>query len=66
MDSINHFYAYFDLVLGAVMMLIGFKVYRPFRKENEERVYKKYGNLYRFGGIGIFFWGLINLFNQYN
>ena len=62
MEGIDNFYGYFNLILGTIMTLIGFKVYRPFRKDKEEEIYKKFGNLYKFGGIALIVWGLIKIF----
>lgn len=62
MEGIENFYGYFNLVLGTIMTLIGFKVYRPFKKEKEEETYRKFGNLYKFGGIALIIWGLIKIF----
>lgn len=61
MEQLDHFYGYFNLLLGTIFILIGFKLYRPFSKEKEEEMYKKYINLYRFGGIGLLIWGLIKV-----
>ena len=35
---------------------------RPFKKEKEEEIYKKFGNLYKFGGFALIIWGLIKIF----
>ncbi|WP_262708657.1 hypothetical protein [Chryseotalea sanaruensis] len=44
------------------MTLIGFRVYRPFTKEKEEAMYKKFGNFFKYGGIALIVWGLIKIF----
>ena len=44
------------------MTLIGFKIYRPFRKEIEADTYKKYGDLFKYGGTATIAWGFILLF----
>ncbi|GCC50264.1 hypothetical protein SanaruYs_04790 [Chryseotalea sanaruensis] len=62
MESIDSFYGYFNLVLGSTMTLIGFRVYRPFTKEKEEAMYKKFGNFFKYGGIALIVWGLIKIF----
>jgi len=61
MDQIDNFFGYFNIVLGTVFTLIGFKVYRPFKKEKEEEIYRKYTNFFIFGGIGLVIWGLIKV-----
>jgi hypothetical protein len=61
MDQIDNFYGYFNLLLGTIFILIGFKIYKPFKKDREEEIYKKYINLYRFGGIGLVIWGLVKI-----
>lgn len=62
MESIDNFYGYFNLVLGITMTLIGFKVYKPFKKDNEEQTYRKFGNLFKYGGIAMTIWGLLRVF----
>lgn len=61
MEQLENFYGYFNILLGTVFILIGFKVYKPFSKDKEDEIYRKYINLYRFGGIGILIWGLIRV-----
>jgi hypothetical protein len=58
MEHIDKFYGYFNILLGTVFILLGFKIYKPFRKDNAEAMYKKYVNLFRFGGIALLIWGL--------
>lgn len=62
MEQIDNFYGYVSILLGIISILIGFKIYKPFAKDREEEIYKKYINLYRFGGIGLLIWGLIRVF----
>lgn len=62
MEQLDNFYGYFNVSLGTIFILIGFKIYKPFNKDKEEEIYKKYINLYRFGGIGLVIWGLIKIF----
>jgi len=62
MESLDNFYGYFNLVLGTIMTLIAFKIYRPFSKEEEDEKYRKFGNLFKYGGIAMIIWGLIKLF----
>lgn len=62
MESIDNFYGYFNLILGTIMTLIGFSVYRPFTKEKEETFHKKFGNFFKYGGIALIIWGLIKIF----
>jgi len=62
MEQLDNFYGYFNILLGTIFILIGFKIYKPFSKEKEEMMYKKYINLYRFGGIGLLIWGIIKVF----
>ena len=63
MEQLDNFYGYFNIVIGTMCILIGFKIYRPFKKEKEKEIYDKYLNLYRYGGIGILIWGLIRVFS---
>lgn len=62
MEQIDNLYGYVNILLGIIFILIGFKIYKPFAKDREEEIYKKYINLYRFGGIGLLIWGLIKVF----
>lgn len=50
---------YINIVIGTIFTLIGFKIYKPFKKEKEEMAYKKYGDLYKYGGIIMVIGGLI-------
>jgi heme A synthase len=52
----------FNILLGAVFVLIGLKIYKPFKKEKEEVIMKKFKGLYLWGGIGLIVWGSIKLF----
>lgn len=52
----------FNILLGAVFVLIGLKIYKPFKKEKEEAIMKKFKGLYLWGGIGLIVWGSIKLF----
>ncbi len=47
----------FFMILGSVFILIGFKIYRPFSKEKEEEMNKRFGLFYKLGGIGMLIWG---------
>jgi hypothetical protein len=62
MEQLDNFYGYFNILLGTIFILIGFKIYKPFSKDKEEEIYKKHINLYRFGGIGLLIWGLFKVF----
>jgi hypothetical protein len=61
MDQLNHFFGYFNLVLGITFILIGFKIYRPFKGEEGEQKFQKMKTFYRLGGMGLI-WGLIKIF----
>ncbi|MBS1508048.1 MAG: hypothetical protein JSS79_15515 [Bacteroidetes bacterium] len=60
MTSLNHIVGYFNLILGVIFILIGFKIYKPFSKEREE-MNKKNIDLYKIGGIGLVIWGLVKI-----
>ena len=63
MGTLEYFFGSFNIILGIVFILIGFKIYRPFKanKEREKEIYAKYINLYRIGGIGLVIWGLVKI-----
>jgi hypothetical protein len=61
MDQLEYFYGYFNLLLGTISILIGFKIYRPFKGEEGEKKFQKTKTLYRFGGIVLVIWGLIKV-----
>ena len=61
MEQLDGFYGYFNLALGTLFTLIGFKVYRPFNKDKEAETYKKFGAFYKLGGIGLIIWGLTKI-----
>lgn len=65
MAAINHFYLYFNLLLGLMFILIGFKIYKPFKKESEEEVYRKYGAIFKYGGIIMFVLCALRLISFY-
>jgi hypothetical protein len=56
------FFPFFNVFLGIVFLLIGFKIYRPFKKGKEESMIKKFKAFYILGGFGLITWGLIKLF----
>jgi hypothetical protein len=62
MEHLDYFYGYFNLVLGTIFILIGFKIYKPFKGEDGEKKFQKTKTFYRLGGIGLAIWGLIKIF----
>lgn len=64
MEQMDSFFGYFNLLLGIVFILIGFKIYKPFTGDKGAETYRKYKNLYRFGGIGLVIWGLVKIFRM--
>ncbi len=48
----------FNTILGLICLLIGFKVYKPFKGERRQALY----NFFIIGGFGLIIWGIINLF----
>ena len=57
------FFGLGNIVVGLMMTLIGFKVYNPFKGKNEpekeEQWYKKFGMLFKIGGIAVLIFGII-------
>lgn len=62
MEQLDHFYGYFSLILGTIFILIGFKVYKPFKGEGGEQKFQKMKTFYRLGGIALLIWGLVKIF----
>lgn len=58
------FFGISNIGFGLILALIGFKIYNPFKGKNlpekEQEWYKKFGTLFKLGGIGLFVWGMIN------
>jgi hypothetical protein len=54
-----YFFPIFNIFLGVVFLLIGFKIYRPFKKDKEEAMMKKFKAFYILGGFGLIAWGLV-------
>ncbi len=61
MEQLDNFYGYFNLVLGTVFILIGFKIYKPFKGDEGERKFQKMKTFYRLAGIGLVIWGLVKI-----
>jgi hypothetical protein len=59
--SLSILFGYFNILIGSIMILIGFKIYKPFKGEHSEETFGKVKNLYRFGGIALLFWGLFKI-----
>lgn len=51
----------FNIVIGIIGILIGFKIYKPFKKDKAEAYHKKYSLFFTIGGVGMLIWGIINL-----
>lgn len=49
----------FNIILGIIFILIGLKIYKPFKKELQDSIMKKFKPLFLFGGIGLLVWGII-------
>ncbi len=56
------FIGIFNTILGIVMILIGLKIYRPFKPEKEEVMMRKFKTFYLIGGLGLLAWGLFQFF----
>lgn len=51
----------FNILLGTMMTLIGFKLYKPFKDENLKNHYEKFSIFYKIGGIVILAYGIMTL-----
>lgn len=58
-EQLSHFYGYFNLALGTICVLIGFKIFKPFKGEEAEKRFEKNKIFYILGGIGLVAWGLV-------
>lgn len=56
----------FNIIAGTIGLLIGFGVYKPFKKDKAEMYEKKFGLFFKIGGIGMLLWGIINLLMMYS
>jgi hypothetical protein len=56
-----NFFPVFNVILGTICILIGFKIYRPFKKEKETEIMKKFRAFYILGGFGLIGWGTVKL-----
>ena len=58
----NHFIIpIFNIIAGLIGILIGFKIYKPFKKDKAEKYYNNFGLFFKIGGLCMFIWGIINL-----
>lgn len=62
MDQSDHFYGYFNLVPRTICILIGFKIYKPFKGEEGEKWFDRTKIFYRLGGGGLIIRGLVKIF----
>jgi len=58
----NFFFPIFNILLGVIFLLIGLKIYRPFKKEKEENIMKRFKTFYILGGAGLIVWGILTFF----
>lgn len=65
----GYLFAFGGLAFGLIMILIGFKVYNPFKGKNEpekeEEWYRKFGTFFKVAGVAIFLydlWKVVSLF----
>lgn len=61
MNWVKAFFPMFNVLMGAFMALVGFKIVKPFIKSNETEFYSKYGIFLKVVGLGIFFYGVVTL-----
>jgi hypothetical protein len=54
-------YSIFNILLGIIFILIGLEIYKPFKKDKEEEIMRKFKGLYLWGGMGLILWGLVKL-----
>ena len=63
------FFGINNIIFGIVMMLVGFKVYIPFKAggdtEKQELWYKKFGTLLKFLGFFMLIFGIIIMFKGF-
>jgi len=62
MEQLDSFYGYFNVLLGTIFILIGFKIYKPFKGDEGEKKFQKMKTFYRLAGIGLVIWGLVKIF----
>lgn len=59
------FFPVFNILIGIVGILIGLKVYKPFRKEKQEVYYKKFKYFYLIGGVILTVRGFIKVYSLF-
>jgi hypothetical protein len=57
-----------NIVIGSYMIIVGFKIYNPYKnkneKEKEEKFYSKFGLFFKIGGIALLLFGLIKTISK--
>jgi hypothetical protein len=61
MEQLDNFFGYFNLLLGTIFILIGFKIYKPFKGDEGEKKFQKTKTFYRLAGIALAIWGLTKI-----
>lgn len=59
--ALDTFFGYFNLVIGLIAMAVGWGVIHPFPPEKEDEIMERRGNFFRWMGLGLVVWGLINV-----
>jgi hypothetical protein len=60
-EFLEYFFRYFNVILGLIFLLRGWKIYRPFPKEREDEIFRKCQNLYRYDGVFLIIGGLVKV-----
>lgn len=61
MNQLDYFFGFVNIVFGIVFILIGFKIYKPFKGEDGETKFQKMKMFYRLGGIALLIGGLVKI-----
>jgi hypothetical protein len=51
----------FNILVGTMMAMVGFKLYKPLTDESMQRHYEKFSIFYKIGGIVVLLYGTMTL-----
>jgi hypothetical protein len=61
MENLYQYSGYFNLIIGALFLLIGFKIFKPYKGESGEVKFNKLKTFYKVGGFLLIVLGLMKI-----